>query len=470
MKMNKISRTLVSVLFAVLLLAFPAACGQVSAQDIQGFLQAMEGKEMVITLDDGSVIRVRVEDNDLAAQAQQLVGQEVNVRVATNDNRARQVGRRSGGEDRTVSGVIQAINNDIWTIGGMNFKVTAATRLDGGLAVGVPARVEFITLTDGTLLAREIQTDLEDEKFTGIIQSITGNTWVIGGETFVTNNATRLDNGLAVGVVARVEFVTMADGTNRAVEIETDVDDDKFHGIIETMTGDTWVISGRSFKVNQATRLDNGLAVGVRVKVEFVTLTDGTMVATEIETDEGRRFNGTIQSITGNTWVISGQTFTVTADTRLRDQMAVGDRAKVRFFTDQAGANIATRIDEDRSGPSGDRNDDDNDNRGPGNNDDDRNDDNDNRGPSGNITDDPNDNRGRNEGNDDNNNEIGEDAEFSGIIESISANAFVIGGRTFKVDAATVLDNGLAVGVLARVQFVNQPDGTMLAREIETDN
>ncbi|MBI2851070.1 MAG: CHRD domain-containing protein [Chloroflexi bacterium] len=61
-----------------------------------------------------------------------------------------------------------------------------------------------------------------------------------------------------------------------------------------------------------------------------------------------------------------------------------------------------------------------------------------------------------------------EDQKFTGKIESMTAGSWVIGGKTFKVDASTVLDSGLAVGVNVKVEFITQPDGSLLAKEIET--
>jgi hypothetical protein len=62
----------------------------------------------------------------------------------------------------------------------------------------------------------------------------------------------------------------------------------------------------------------------------------------------------------------------------------------------------------------------------------------------------------------------GEDLKFSGVIQSKSANTWVIGGQTFKVDVYTVLDSGLDIGVTARVEYIIQGDGTKLATEIQT--
>ena len=520
LSIRNLVRPVALVMLFATLAGILSACDQVNASDIKGLLQAMEGKEMIITLDDGTVVRVTIDDK-VAAQAQSLIGQQVSV-SAREDNQekvAEKVEKRARTEDQKFSGAIESISGDTWTIGGRAFKVTATTQLDGGLAVGVPARVEFITMADGIMQATEIQTDMEDDKVKGAIESISGDTYVIAGMTFKTNSATRLDEGLRVGAIAAVEFVLMQDGTRLAVEIETVGDDDHFSGIIETMAGNEWTIGGKDFEVNAATRLDGGLAVGVLAKVEFVTLADGHMVATEIETDDGMRFSGIIEEIGATSWKIGGKTFTVTANTRIEQGLAVGQRVRVRFGEQAGGVLLAARIEADKSGS------------GSGSN----------AGGSeitgqaeevfkgtveaispaswtisgrtfkldaairldvglkvgdqvrvnfkkaadgssiatrirlpddnsllGGSDDSGNDGADDSPGASSSSTSTAEDQSFTGAIESISAGTFVIGGQTFKTDATTVLDTGLVVGVQAKVEFVPQADGSKLAREIET--
>ena len=428
------------------LLILSVSCqGQVTTEDIQGFLQAVQGKEIIIKLEDGSTVRVSVEDPQEATQAAQLVGEQVNVRVRVeNGSRNLDQIQRRGGEDQHFSGVIESMDSDTWVIGDQSFKVDATTVLDGGLAPGVMARVEFITLADGTRLATEIETDEEEDHFTGTIESMSEGTWIIGGRTFQVNDATRLDEGLAVGVLARVEFATMLDGVLIATEIETDEDDDEhFSGTIESIGENAWVVGGRTFQLNAATQFDEGLALGVKARVEFLTMSDGTMVAIEIETDEEKqRVTGVLESKGGDAWVIAGQSFMVNQSTRIRGQVEVGQRVRVRFLTLPDNSMLATRIEKDTSGPGG-GNDGDDGRRGRRGEDD-----------GGEITATP---------------APGEDLRFTGIIESTGADNWVIGGQSFKVDANTILDEGLAVGVEAEVEYVLLVDGTKIAREIETD-
>jgi hypothetical protein len=131
------------------------------------------------------------------------------------------------GEDIKFTGAITVKGAGSWTIGGKVFLVNASTLLDTGLAVGVNATVEFVIQADGTYLARKIETpkaaDQADNNFhfKGAIQSVSAGTFVIGGQTFLTDIYTILDTGLVVGAPATVEFIIQPNGAKLATEIQT---------------------------------------------------------------------------------------------------------------------------------------------------------------------------------------------------------------------------------------------------------
>lgn len=97
-----------------------------------------------------------------------------------------------------------------------------------------------------------------------------------------------------MGSKVRVRFTTLADGSNLATRIQADKsgpgNQDDFLGTIESVTANTWVVSGRTFTVNTATRIDEGLIMGSKVRVRFNPLADGSMLALRIEED--RRGSG----------------------------------------------------------------------------------------------------------------------------------------------------------------------------------
>ncbi|MBI4295755.1 MAG: hypothetical protein HY667_01415 [Chloroflexi bacterium] len=424
--MNRKSIILKTVSLLIAGLFIFTACAQVSAQEVKGLLQAMEGKEMVIKLDDGTTVKITVENQRAAADAQQLVGKQVEVKVRVDDKGARRLDRleRRGRsrEDEHFTGKIESITADTFVIGGKTFKVNATTELDEGLKVGVEARVEFITLDDGSLLALEIETDEGELRFSGKLDSLTADTIVVAGKTFKRNTATRMDDDVAVGKVVRVRFTNMADGSMLATRVQVDNSgqgNQQFDvtGRIDSISATAAVIDGKTFKIDANTRLDQGLVVGARARVQFDKLPDGSMLATRIQIDRSgtggaaeTKFRGKIESISTGAFVIGGKTFKVTPFTKLDDGLVVGKEARVEFVILSDGSMAAIEIETDEADAN----------------------------------------------------------HFVGIIESMTADTFVIGGKTFKVNNATKLDDGLAVGVKARVEFTTLSDGSMVATEIET--
>ena len=271
-------------LISSLLLVF-SACQQVSAADVKGLLQAVEGKEIVVKLDDGSVVRITINDAQAVAEAQKLVGKQVDAKVK-DDKGAKhleKVEKRAKVEDQKASGSIESINATSLRVGGKDFKVTATTALDGGLVAGANAKVEFITLPDGTLMATSIESDKKVEKLRGTIDSISGHEVVVDGKAFHVDDRTRKDDGLKAGDVANLE-VTDDKGVKHVTEVESEVKDGALSGNITSLSADSVIIGGKTFKINAATILDTGLGAGAPARVEFITMADGTMVATKVET------------------------------------------------------------------------------------------------------------------------------------------------------------------------------------------
>ena len=273
-------------LLGAMLIALPA-CQQASAEDIKGLLQAVEGKEVVIKLDDGTVARITIKDDKSLARVEDMVGKQVDASVRLRGGRQEleRVEKRAKIEDQATSGAIEMINATTARIGGRDFKITATTELDGGLIAGANARVEFLTLPDGTLMATQIETDKEVRKVRGGIDSISDDKLVIGGQNFHMDDTTHRSGGLTAGVMAHVEFVD-DNGVKHVTELEPQVENTHFVGTLQSMNEGYITVDGRTFKLNAATVLDNGLAVGVPVRLEFITMADGQLVATEVETDE----------------------------------------------------------------------------------------------------------------------------------------------------------------------------------------
>ncbi|NTU65944.1 MAG: hypothetical protein HGB05_21690, partial [Chloroflexi bacterium] len=57
--------------------------------------------------------------------------------------------------------------------------------------------------------------------------------------------------------------------------------------------------------------------------------------------------------------------------------------------------------------------------------------------------------------------------EFTGTVEVIASDMWVVGGRAVAVTAATEIKPGLTIGTLAKVHAMPQANGSLWAREIE---
>jgi hypothetical protein len=412
----------------VALMLVSAACApgqQLSTQDIKGLLQSMQGKEMIITLDDGTTVRITVDNATAATDAQQKVGKQVDVKVTTDDKGVKKLQKVEdrGKSNDEFTGKVDSIAADKIVVAGKTFLINQSTEFGDGLAAGITVNVHFITQTDGTLLATEVQTDEGELRFTGKLDSMTADTIVVAGKTFKRNAATRVDDKVAVGKTVRVRFVNQTDGSMLATRVQLDNSgqgNQQFDivGKIDSITATSVVIDGKTFKIDATTTLEQGLVVGARARVAFNTLADGSMLATKIQIDRAGvggaaedKFAGKIDSIAADKIVVAGKTFKITAFTKLDAGLKAGDDVRVQFTTLSDGSAAAIDVESQAAQV--------------------------------------------------------ENAKVTGPITSMTAGTFVVGGKTIKVNAATKLEGGLAVGVVATVEFTTLADGSLLATEIK---
>ncbi|MDO8753814.1 MAG: DUF5666 domain-containing protein [Anaerolineales bacterium] len=147
----------------------------------------------------------------------------------------------------------------------------------------------------------------------------------------------------------------------------------EFTGVIEAMDGNQWTIGGQVITVDPSVLRDGPFIVGDTVKVEFEVQADGSMVVTRVEapvavvnsndangnsgnsnednSNGGLAFDaggteafGTVDSITVDTVVIGGQTFTIANDAEFKDQILPGDFVKVHFSLNADGTLSMTEI------------------------------------------------------------------------------------------------------------------------------
>lgn len=161
-------------------------------------------------------------------------------------------------------------------------------------------------------------------------------------------------------------------------------------------------------------------------------------------------FTGTVESMDGTQWLISGQLISVDDFTSVDSNIQVGDTVKVEASVSADGSVVALKI--ETSGPD-DVNANDNAGNDNGTN---ANDDNTNANDNG------NDNSNANS-----NDTMGVGQEAFGVVEALTADAITIDGVTYSFADFTEFKNVIAVGDQVKIHVIVNADGTFTIREIE---
>jgi hypothetical protein len=134
------------------------------------------------------------------------------------------------GSEFDFTGTVDAISIDQWTVAGKTFSVTAATEIKGSFNIGDLVKVHLLTGLDGSQVAREIEApeaELEgasegaEVELTALIESISPEAWVVGGQTLAITSETEIKGTFSVGDAVMVHILVGAGGSLTAREIET---------------------------------------------------------------------------------------------------------------------------------------------------------------------------------------------------------------------------------------------------------
>lgn len=188
-----------------------------------------------------------------------------------------------------------------------------------------------------------------------------------------------------------------------------------------TQMGDTWIVAGQSFTVNEDTLILGDPQLGDWVSVTGHLVPGSDPAADTIQRlhsggghDGGNEFTltGPVESISETVWVVAGQTISVTADTAVDEGIAMGDTVRVRGdILPGDGTLVAVTI-ELLAVPD----------------------------------------------------EL--PFEFVGVVQVQADAEWTISGIAIQIDAGTQIEEGIGVGDTVKVEGVILPDNTWLAREI----
>lgn len=232
-----------------------------------------------------------------------------------------------------LTAVVTEMGAHQWQLGDLVVLLDEATVVDPAIELGDWVRVTGVVQVDGSLLARQIYRVTPDSapfEFTGVVQTIGEESWLISGIVVTVNGRTEIKNDPAVGDVVRVEGQITPDGTWLAREIKAEEDEAatfEFTGVVETI--EPWQVAGIALAVDEWTEIDTAVVPGALVKVEGVILADGTWLAEEIklvdDLEDGEtliRFMGIVASI--DPWLVNGLPLLITDSSRLDEGITVG--------------------------------------------------------------------------------------------------------------------------------------------------
>lgn len=168
-------------------------------------------------------------------------------------------------------------------------------------------------------------------EFTGVIEFIDGNQWtLVGGQVITVDPSVVGDGPFNVGDTVKVEVEVQADGSMVVTRVEAPLADDNSNNANsndansnDDNSNDSNSNDGNGNDSNSND--DNG---------------NGGLVFD----DSGTEAFGTVDSITVDTVVIAGQSFTIAKGAEFKNQIQAGDFVKVHFSLNAGGTMSITEI------------------------------------------------------------------------------------------------------------------------------
>ena len=112
-----------------------------------------------------------------------------------------------------LKGTISSMEGDMWTVSGVTFKVTSETSIEGEPALGSFVEVEGL-VSGGEWIADKVEVSApkeEKNEFTGILEDMDGDTWVVSGAELKVNSDTDIDADLMIGDSVEVKFMVVGE-------------------------------------------------------------------------------------------------------------------------------------------------------------------------------------------------------------------------------------------------------------------
>jgi len=311
----------------------------------------------------------------------------------------------------TGQGEVAFIDSENWIIGDQTYQTHAQTLIIGNPQVGDLVFFEGHLLEDGSRVADLIvlvrHNPANTFTLSGEVQAIDDVLWTVNGQIIAVTDLSDVESGIVIGDLVRVKGIILEGGTLQAEEIRLIPDETgipfEFTGVVEQVGEQSWRISDINVAIDENTAVDEGLLVGDSVQVQGWILGDGTWLATSIirflDQNSAFEFFGAIESM--DPWVVAGIPFEVRDWTTIDTDLEVGDLVRVAGQIQADGTWVANEI------------------------------------------------------------MHYDDALLTVLIGRVfSIDPWVVGGLELNVDAETIIEGEINVGMMVRVELQLLPDGT----------
>lgn len=192
-----------------------------------------------------------------------------------------------------LTGLLTAMNGNIWTINGTDVEVNAETRIVGTAEVGATVACEALLRPFNRPLALSIVVTASPDatpspyEFRDYVKAIDGEWWTIGGNRVRVTGDTVLVNSPAVGDLADVKALRYNTGELRATRIEAIRGQTVLiEGVISAYSGSSITVDGYTMEIDSETSIIGSPAVGKTASCMALQLPDGRLIARTIVVSE----------------------------------------------------------------------------------------------------------------------------------------------------------------------------------------
>ncbi len=261
-----------------------------------------------------------------------------------------------------LTGWINETASTHWLIGDHELHIDPASPTISGVETGMYAVAIARTDDEGNLHAESISLQPPGPplgypvEFRGLIQEMDARYWVVDDRLVFITKSTSIQGQPEIGALAEVKGTCLFSEVVLARSIKVAVPgahaEVEFEGVIESMSEDTWIVSGVTVTISPVTVIEGTPALGLTAEVQGVLEPDGSVLAQQIAIKDAIPWpevdiEGLVESIEATHWVVAGMTVLVDAETFIDDSRApaeVGMWAQVRALRRQDGSLLALRI------------------------------------------------------------------------------------------------------------------------------